>query len=248
MAVAALVVGYFAIDHLLGGSSAQTALDTANESIAKLGEAYIPTQEDFNKALSDYNAVPNEYKNEVQGAEILDRFKDVDLKKVRDIETRINGITQDTYFSDILDLEEEYKKLTVQEQQFVNGDKLNEMKQPNETEEAAIAALKYLRSLLGNADNFRPVSVTVKDDREMSMSYRMQITYSYVDEQGTLNENTTYISMMSADDDTEYRNAVEASDPDSFLKGTADMKAYHDCESDEMVLDTDKLIYYSEDQ
>ena len=241
-----IVVGFFAVRTLFGNSQAAGAVSTANESIAKLMEANIPTQEDFNRALDDYNAVPYDHKQDVEHAELLEKYKDVDLKTVRDIATRINGLDEYTSFLDIKELEEEYEKLTSQEKQFVDGERLEAFKQLNDVEKVVFKAVDNIRSLLVSSDNFKVVSATVKDDTGRSMSYRMQITYSYVDDKGTLRESTTYLSMMSENDDVEYKNAVNSGNPDSYIRNTGDMEEYTKCESPEVEIDTDKLMYYLE--
>ena len=242
--LAALIMGFFLVRNLFGNSEATSAIEAANASIQKLEEDSIPTQEDFNKALNDYNAVPYDRKNEVTNASILERFKDVDLKTVKDIATRMDALSETTPFSDIVDLENEYQKLTVQEKTFVDGTKLDSFKNLNDMEQSALKSVSNIMSLLPSSDNFKVTSVRVKDDTSMSMAYRMQIGYSYVDEQGTLKQNTTYLSMMSANDDVAYNDAVNSGDSESYTKNTKEKATYDKCESDEVEVDSDKIMYY----
>ncbi len=242
--LAALIMGFFLVRNLFGNSEATSAVEAANASIQKLEEDSIPTQEDFNKALNDYNAVPYDRKNEVTNASTLERFKDVDLKTVKDIATRMDALSETTPFSDIVDLENEYQKLTVQEKTFVDGTKLDSFKNLNDMEQSALKAVSNIMSLLPSSDNFKVTSVRVKDDTSMSMAYRMQIGYSYVDEQGTLKQNTTYISMMSANDDVAYNDAINSGDSESYTKNTKEKATYDKCESDEVEVDSDKMMYY----
>ena len=244
VAIAIAVVGVFTIKEIIGYSETAGVIETANSSISKLEESGIPTQEDFNKALQDYNAVPYDKQNEVENAELLEKYKDVDLKTVRDIATRIDSLTEDSSFADVLAIEQEYDRLTMQERQFVDGARLEEFKTMNEMEVTALRAISNIRTLLPDSANFKVISVAVKDDTGMSMSYRMQITYSYVDTQGTLKENTTYLSMMSDQDDVAYNEAVNTGHPENYYAGTADMEAYNECDSAEVSLDTDKLMYF----
>ena len=242
--LALLFLGFLAVRRMFGNSEVTSAVETAAASIQKLQEESIPTQEDFNKALSDYNAVPYDRKNEVGDATILERFKDVDLKTVRDIATRMDALSEKTPFADIMALESEYEKLTVQEKQFVDGTKLDGFKSLNEMEKTALKAAINIRSLLTSGDNFKVTEVKVKDDTGMSMSYRMQVSYSYVDEQGTLKQVTTYLSMMSESDDVAYNEAVNSGKPESYTKNTKEKSTYDKCESDEIEIDNDKLMYY----
>ena len=242
--LAVLLMGFFLVRSLFGNSEATSAVEAATASIQKLEEDSIPTQEDFNKALNDYNAVPYDRKNEVKNASILERFKDVDLKTVKDIATRMDALSETTPFSDVVDLENEYQKLTVQEKTFVDGTKLDSFKNLNDMEQSALKAVSNIMSLLPSSDNFKVTSVRVKDDTSMSMAYRMQIGYSYVDEQGTLKQNTTYLSMMSANDDVAYNDAVNSGDSESYTKNTKEKATYDKCESDEVEVDSDKMMYY----
>ena len=245
-ALLAIVLGYFVVTGIFGASEADRAVEAANDSIGKLEESGIPTQEDFNKALNDYNSVPYDRKNEVAGADVLEKYKDVDLKTVRDIATRMDELNEKTPFAEVIALESEFEKLTMQEKQFVHGEKLDEHKQLNDSESTALKAVSNIRSLLTNADNFKPTSIKVKDDTSMSMAFRMEITYSYVDEQGTVKENTTYLSMMSVNDDVAYNAAVNSGKPEDYIKSTKDKDAYVNCESEEEQIDCDKMMYYLE--
>ena len=239
-----IVVGFFLINQLFGGSGSEDAIGAANASIAKLSETEIPTQEDFNKAISDYNAVPYDQKNQVENAEILEKYKDVDLKLVRDIDMKIDGLTEQTPFSEVIDTEEYYNRLTTQEKQFVDGEKIAELKQLDEMETTALQAVTCIKSLITDAEDFKVLGVSVKDDTKMSISYRMKINYSYVDAQGTLNNNTTYISMLNEQDDVAYQNALNSGDPEKYTKSTEDMDAYNRCESEEVQVDPEKLMYF----
>ena len=242
--LALLFLGFLTVRRMFGNSEATSQVEAATVSIQKLEESDIPTQDDFNKALNDYNAVPYDRKNEVTNASVLERFKDVDLKTVRDIATRMDALSDKTPFAEIISLENEYEKLTVQEKQFVDGTKLDDFKSLNDMEKTALKAVSNIRSLLPSSDNFKVTGVKVKDDTGMSMSYRMQIGYSFVDEQGTLKQHTTYVSMMSESDDVAYNEAVNSGNPESYTKNSKEKSTYDKCESDEIVIDNDKMMYY----
>ncbi len=237
-------LGFLAARRMFGNSEATSAVETATASIQKLEESAIPTQEDFNRALNDYNSVPYDRKNEVTNATVLERFKDVDLKTVRDISMRMEAVDDHTPFSEIMSLESEYGKLTVQEKQFVDGTKLDKFKSLNEMEKSALKAIGNIRSLLLSSDNFKVLSVKVKDDTGMSMSYRMQIEYSFVDEMGTVKQNKTYLSMMSESDDVAYNEAVNSGDHEAYTTSSKEKATYDKCESDEIEIDVDKMMFY----
>ena len=239
-----VVVGFLLVKQLFGDGGTGDAIGAANASIAKLAESEIPTQEDFNKALSDYNAVPYDQRNGVENAEILERYKDVDLKLVRDIDQKIDSLNEQSPFSDVIDTEEHYDRLTTQEKQFVDGEKLNGLKTLSELETTALQAVTCIKSLISDAEDFKVLSVAVKDDTKMSISYRMKINYSYVDAQGTLNNNTTYISMLNEQDDVAYQKALNADKPELYTKSTEDKEAYDSCESEEVSVDSEKLMYF----
>ncbi|MEE3466858.1 MAG: hypothetical protein VZQ83_00300 [Eubacterium sp.] len=245
--LAIALLGFFSLRGIFGSAEGSNAVEAAMDSIGKLEESGLPTQEDFNKALNDYNAVPYDRKAEVTNAEVLEKYKDVDLKTVRDIATRMDELNDKTPFADVIALESEYEKLTMQEKQFVHGEKLDERKQLTDTESTALKAVSNIRSLLTSSDNFKPTSIKVKDDTSMSMAYRMEIKYSYVDEQGTVKEDTTYLSMMSISDDVAYNAAVNAGKPEAYTKNSKDMAAYNKCESEEVTIDCDKMMYYLDD-
>ncbi len=245
--LAAFLIGFFVLRSVFGTAEADNAVEAALDSIGRLEGDGLPTQEDFNKAINDYNAVPYDRKAEVTNANVLEKYKDVDLKTVRDIATRLDELNDKTPFADVIALESEFEKLTMQEKQFVHGEKLDERKQLNDTESTALKAVSNIRSLLTSSDNFKPTSIKVKDDTGMSMAYRMEISYSYVDEQGTVKEDTTYLSMMSINDDVAYNAAVNAGKPEAYTKNTKDMSAYNKCESEEISIDCDKVMYYLDD-
>ncbi|MBR6230249.1 MAG: hypothetical protein IKQ97_10970, partial [Eubacterium sp.] len=220
------------------------AIENANVSIARLSEEGIPTQEDFNRAMDDYNAVPYEKKNEVEHADILEKYKDVDLKLVRDIKSRIDSLKDDTPFSDVISVEEEFNRLTMQEKSLIDASRIEQLKTLDDNEKTALQAIKNIQDLLPDFDNFKILTVNVKDDTKMSISHRLKISYSYVDDEGTLTEKTTYISMMSADDDVAYRKAVNEGNPALYTEGTEDKEAYEKCESTEVNVDPNKLSYF----
>lgn len=218
-------------------------IETITSDIEQLINKGVPSQEDFDNTLSLYNALSNEEKLEIKNSNYLDRFKDVDLKSVKNLSERIASIEDTTSFSDLINIENEYKKLSKKEQELLDISPIEDKKSLSKIEKAALSAVNNVKSVMKSKNDFKLYSVSVKDDLKKMNFYWVKVKYSGTNSWGGSIDKTSFFPIDSEFSDPFFGLAA-ITGMDDYLDNVTNFDAYTDCKEKEYDIDVEKIEYY----
>ena len=222
----------------------QERINDATKRIESLLKEGIPSQKDYDDIVKLYEGLPSDEKKEVKNADQLNKYKDVDLKVVENISRRIASVGDATSFSEIIAIENDYKKLTEGEQKLLNIAPIAERKSLTNVEKAALAAAKNVRSLMKSKDSFKLRSVSVKNDLKKMKFYWIKMEYSGINSWGASVDKMSCFSINSEFKDLFFGLAQITGNIDEYLDSWTNYDEYTDCKKKENNIDVEKIMYY----
>ena len=244
LAVIIVVVGILYIRNLQTQKREhQQEIAALNMSIQDLAKGEIPSQEAYDSLVELYNGLSEEDKNMIEDTSVFDKYKDIDLDKISAIANKISSIDDNSKFSSVLELQEEYTKLDSNEKAFVDNSKLESVMQLNDIEKAALSACKNVRSCMISSDSFQIKDITVKDDLEKMNFYWVLIRYSGTNSFGATLDKTSCFG-IDADFTDPFFGLAQITGYDQYLDSTTSYLEYSKCGKQEVSVDVDKITYY----
>lgn len=212
-----------------------------NKTIQKLYEGTIPSQEEFDKAVLEFEQLPEKDKMEIENSKFLDDFKEMDLNNIIKIENEIKELDESTEFSKIIEIKKEYDSLNKYEKKCIDITKLNSAMELSDTEKVALTVCKNVRSCMKSKDDFKVQEVTVKDDLAKMKYYWVCVKYSGTNSFGGNMDKTSYFAVDSNFKDPFFALGTLSGNP---LESTTMLNAYIGSEQPEVTIDVDKISYY----
>lgn len=147
------------------------------EKVAQLEKSGVPTMQDV-KALDEeyYNLTPKQ-KDLVTNYGTVKKYLDMDLDQIHSIQDQINQLlsADNVSYKDVMQVEQEYNQLPSDEQAYITSiDRLDEYKELNEYDKAAVVATNFLKDSLKDSSSLQLDEINVKKEGY----YYVKINYS----------------------------------------------------------------------
>lgn len=221
----------------------QQEISELKTKIQNLDKDGIPAQSEYDALYETYSSLSDEDKSMIDTASILDKYNGVDLDKVSDMADKIGLINENSAFSIILELQDEYENLDSNEQEFIDNSKLESAMQLSDIENAALSACKNVRSCMISSDSFQIKDITVKDDLDSMNFYWVLISYSGTNSFGATLDKTSCFG-IGADFTDPFFGLAQITGYDQYLDSTTSYLEYSKCDKPEVSVDVDKITYY----
>ena len=221
----------------------QERIDNITKKIEALSKESVPSQENYDNIMKMYNDLSEKEKVNIKNADQLNKYKDVDLKLVKNLSERIDSIGDNTSFSDLIAIENEYKQLSKTEQKLIDISTVDDRKSLTEIEKAALSAVNNVKSVMKSKNDFKLYSVSVKNDLKKMKFYWVKVKYSGTNSWGASIDKTSFFPIDSEFKDPFFGLAA-ITGMDKYLDNSTNFDAYTDCKEEEFKIDVEKINYY----
>lgn len=242
--VAAGIWGYNKIKIKKQVESSNKKVAIVNEMINKELKEQIPTQDKYEEIVKRYSELLDNEKNKIEEAELIEKFADLDLDKLREISGKIELINEETDFLDIVELNDEIVNLSSKEKELLNMTPIEEIMQLTGEEKAALAAARNVKSVMKSTSSFEVNSISVKNDVERSNFYWVLINYSGQNGWGAIIDKTSCFGIDDEFKDTFFELNLVLGDIGEYLDSSTSYLEYIKCNKKEEEINVKKIRYY----
>ena len=221
----------------------QEELATINTTIQSLKQGVIPSQQEYDELVAKYNGLSDKDKENIEDAEILNKFQNVDIDNLSQIAQKINDMSESTSFTEIANVKKEYESLGLDEKALMDISKLTSLMELSDIENAALAACKNIKSCMKSEDSFKIKGITVKNDLDSMHFYWVLVEYSGTNSFGASVDNTSCFGITSEFEDPFFPLA-QLTGVSKYLNDTSSYNEYIGCDKTEIKVDADKIAYY----
>ncbi len=208
----------------------------------------VITQEELDALFEIYNSLSEEDKEKITNYNILEKYENVDIEKVNELQKEISHISNTSGFSDAIKLYEKYEAMNTNEQNLVEVKPIEEIVKLTNMEKAAVSACQYIKKSLKSSNSFKLNSVKVIDDiGKKSNYYLVNIGYSATNGFGATIDETSFQTISSEFENPWYPLAILNGDYSSALKCTTFIQFYLLNEQEPTEIDCEKVLYYIEE-
>lgn len=201
------------------------------------------TQESLNEAIDKYDALPDNKKKEITNASVLEKYRDIDLAQLQDLQNEILGISDSTSFSDLLSIKEKYDSAESKYQDLVDSSLLEKKLELNNLEKATVVACQTVKKALKSSESFKLISANGVDDANgTSKYYLINIKYSATNSFGATIDDSSFQTINKDFKNPWYGLSALTGHTKEALNNTSFMEFYYAKEPVEM--DPEKIMYY----
>lgn len=223
-------------------------VDSLNEDIEEIRLNGVPTQATFDEVLERYNSLSDEEKEKIEKPHVLEKYKNVDLDNIIDLQKDIDSVSSTDYFSDLVAVKERVNQLSKKEQDIIKTVNLDEAMKLNDVEKATLSAAKNVKSVMKNQASFKILEATVKDDTKDGKGfYWVLIDYTGQNSFGAMNDSTSCFSISANFTDPFWPLAVLTGVGD-YLDSTVAYMEFFNSKSPEIEVDIEKINYFLHEQ
>ena len=220
-------------------------VEVINEKILDILATEKITQQQLDEIFSLYDALNDKEKVNVKDFNKIEKYRGVDIEKVNKINADIAGITSNSSFPSLLEIQEDIERLSSKERDLINQAKLDESLKLTDLEKAAVAACQTIKKCLKNESSFELLSAEGIDDLNgTSHFYLVLIEYSATNSFGGRTDETSFQTI-----DTSFQNpwlplAMLLGNTNEALECSAYVTHYFTHDSDPIEFDCEKILYY----
>ncbi len=203
------------------------------------------TQNDINALFDEYNSLSLEQQEKITNYHKLEKYKNVNIDKVKSLENEILALSNDSKFSDISSIYESYQSLNTNEQNLINITSVQEKMQLSNLEKATVVACQCIKKSLKNSSSFELISAEAIDNIGKEPNYYLvNIQYSATNSFGGRKDETSFQTISKDFENPWYGLSILSGNYSSSLKCTPYIQYYLLSEQEPTEIDCDKILYY----
>lgn len=156
------------------GKEIEEAYDVQNQINGLTG---VPTQSAFDEVFTAYTNLTGDQKNMINSAN-LDKYRDIDLKSVNEVKSKVDSINDSTSFSTVVEVKKAYDSLGSKEKGLISITKLDKHFELSDIEKAALVGANDIKSVMKDPSSINFSKIVVKDETAKMNFYWVCYDYS----------------------------------------------------------------------
>ena len=220
-------------------------VDKLNEKIEEVLSSETINQEQLDEMFVMYDELSDEKKEEITKYDKIKKYRDVDIEKVNQINIKIDSINTSTAFDEILEINEQVDKLSLNERLLIKRSELNSAMELSNIEKAGMAAVKCIKGSLKNSGSLEVEKIKVIDDLTGDSAYYLvSVDYSATNSFGGRLDDTSFQTISKDFKNPWYGLAMLTGKYEEALKCTSFQKFYLLHKDEPININVDKIMYH----